>query len=293
MDRNHLKFKSKRGVENMLGYYPGCTVRAQKDDGFERESMAILNFFGVYAHELSQWECCGAVYPLTEDEYVPLLSSVRALQKTKEENRQGLLTLCSACYHVLKRVNYRMKNDKEAKKRVGSYLQFEYEGDTKVYHLIEALRDFIGLDKLREKTVSPLSEEKIACYYGCLFLRPKEEMGLLDPENPQLMEEIVKALGAEPVKFPYSTDCCGSYHAYQKEGISQNISERIVKSAKKVGATQIVTACPLCKHNLEDCQKKWDERDKLPINYITVPIVQALGGLEELEKEEFQNQIAN
>lgn len=277
----------------MLGYYPGCTVRAQKDDGFERESMAILKALAIGAKELSEWECCGAVYPLSKDEYVPLLSSVRALQKTQEENREGLLTLCSACYHVLKRVNNRMKTDKEAKKRVENYLQSEYDGSTKVYHLIEVLRDFVSLEALKEKAVAPLTGEKIACYYGCLFLRPREEMTLLDPENPRLMDDIVEALGAKAIDFPYRTDCCGSYHAYQKEDLSQSISHRIINAAKAAGATQMVTACPLCKHNLESCQKGWEEKDKLPINYITVPIVKAMGGLEELEKNQSLEEIAN
>lgn len=269
----------------MLGYYPGCTVRAQKDDGFERESMAILQALGIDAQELAEWECCGAVYPLSKDEYVPLLSSVRALQRTQKENREGLLTLCSACYHVLKRVNNRMKNDLEAKRRIENYLESEYDGTTKVYHLIEVLRDFVGFDKLKEETVETLTEEKIACYYGCLLLRPSGEMNLLDPENPQLMDLIIKALGGQTVKFPYQTDCCGSYHAYQKEEISQSISQKIITAAKKAGATQMVTACPLCKHNLENCQRDWDEEKKLPVNYITVPIIQAMGGLKNLENE--------
>lgn len=262
----------------MLGYYPGCTVRAQNDDGFEKQSMAILQAFDIDVRELEEWECCGAVYPLTTDEYVPLLSSVRALQRTKEEGREGLLTLCSACYHVLKRVNYRMNNDPEAKERVENYLQSEYDGSTKVYHLIEVLRDFVGYEKLKEKAVVPLKGEKIACYYGCLFLRPKEEINLVDAENPKLMEEILEALGAQTVAFSYRIDCCGTYHAYQRETICHSTSKRIVMSAKRAGATQMVTACPLCKHNLEKCQIDWEERDRLPVNYITVPVFQALGG---------------
>jgi len=268
----------------MLGYYPGCTVRAQKDDGFEKESMAILQSLGICPQELEEWECCGAVYPLTKDEYVTLLSSVRALHRTQEENKEGLLTLCSACYHVLKRTNNRIKTDEEAKKRISNYLEYEYDGNTRVYHLIEVLRDFVGFDRLKEKTLDPLTEEKIACYYGCLFLRPREEMNLLDTENPQLMEQIVEALGGKAVIYPYRTDCCGAYHAYGKEDISNSMSQRIIISAKKAGATQMVTACPLCKYNLESCQTNWEEKDKLPINYITVPIVKAMGGLEVLQK---------
>ena len=269
----------------MLGYYPGCTVRAQKEDGFEQESLAILAALGIQAQELEEWECCGAVYPMAQDEYVGLLASVRALNQTETEEREGLLTLCSACYHVLKRVNVRMENDEEAQKRVGNYLEMDYKGQTKVYHLMEVLRDLVGLNRLKEAVTEPLDGEKIASYYGCLFLRPQKEISLVDGENPQLMEDIVRSLGAEPVAYPYSTDCCGSYHTCQEEGVSRQMSLKLVKSAKKAGATQMITACPLCKYNLEKCQENMKKDEKLPIYYMTVPIAEAMGGMKDLERK--------
>lgn len=269
----------------MLGYYPGCTVRAQKEDGFEQESLAILAAFGVQVQELEEWECCGAVYPMGQDEYVGLLAPVRALNQTEEEEREGLLTLCSACYHVLKRVNVRMEQDKEARSRVGNYLETDYKGQTPVYHLMEVLRDMVGFDGLKEQVTEPLKGEKIASYYGCLFLRPQKEINLVDGENPRLMEDMVRALGGEPVTYPYSTDCCGSYHTCQEEGVSRQMSLKLVESAKKAGATQMITACPLCKYNLEKCQEKLDLDERLSINYMTVPIVQAMGGMNALERK--------
>ncbi|RQD72663.1 MAG: disulfide reductase [Tindallia sp. MSAO_Bac2] len=269
----------------MLGYYPGCTVRAQKEDGFEQESLAILAALGIKAQELEEWECCGAVYPMAQDEYVGLLASVRALNQTEKEEKDGLLTLCSACYHVLKRVNVRMKNDEEAQKRVGNYLEMDYKGQTEVYHLMEVLRDMVGMNSLKEAVTEPLKNEKIASYYGCLFLRPQKEINLVDGENPQLMEDIVRALGAEPVTYPYSTDCCGSYHTCQEEGVSRQMSLKLVESARRAGATQMITACPLCKYNLEKCQESMEKEEKLPIHYMTVPIVKAMGGMKTLERK--------
>ncbi|WP_353893980.1 CoB--CoM heterodisulfide reductase iron-sulfur subunit B family protein [Proteinivorax hydrogeniformans] len=273
----------------MLGYYPGCTVRAHQNENFEKEALAILKVLGISVEELSEWECCGAIYPLTNDEYVPLLSSVRALKRTEEEKKEGLLTLCSACYHVLKRVNHRMNNDKEAKRRVENYLDDKYEGTTKVLHLIEVLRDQVGYKKIKEHVASSLEGEKIATYYGCLFLRPEKEMELLDAENPGVMEEIVKALGAEPVIYPYRTDCCGAYHASDKEEVSNGASLKIVMSAKKAGATQLVTACPLCKHNLEHCQKDLQDEQKLPVHFITAPIYEALGAEKKADEQPLAN----
>ncbi|MDP3487540.1 MAG: heterodisulfide reductase-related iron-sulfur binding cluster [Bacillota bacterium] len=186
-----------------------------------------------------------------------------------------------------------MQTDEVARKRVEHYLESPYDGSTRIYHLIEVLRDLIGLERLKASVVAPLTGEKIACYYGCLFLRPREVMGLLDAENPQLMDLIVEAMGAKAVTFPYRTDCCGSYHAYQQKQISQNVSQRIILAAKSAGATQMVTACPLCKYNLEHCQKDWAAKDRLTVNYITAPIAQAMGGLAALEQSQSGPQTAN
>jgi len=186
-----------------------------------------------------------------------------------------------------------MRADEIAKKRVENYLGSSYDGSTRVHHLIEVLDDLVGFERLKRNVVEPLTGENIACYYGCMFLRPREDMGLLDAENPQLMERLVESIGAKTVTFPYRTDCCGSYHSYQKGQISHNSSQRIILAAKGAGATQMVTACPLCKYNLEHCQKDLALKDKLPVRYITAPIVQALGGLAALERVKSERQTAN
>ncbi|SMP69258.1 CoB--CoM heterodisulfide reductase iron-sulfur subunit B family protein [Anoxynatronum buryatiense] len=273
----------------MLSYYPGCTVRAQQDDGFEREALALLASLDIQTHELEEWECCGAVYPEARDEYVGLLSSVRALQRTWDAGSQGMLTLCSACFHVMRRVNHRMKRDEEAQRRVGGYLGNMYQGETKVFHLLEVLRDLVGYPRIQEAVVTPLKGEKMACYYGCMLLRPKEELGLVDSENPRLMEALMETLGATTVRFPYQTDCCGAYHVYREAPLAAAASLKVITAAREAGATQIITACPLCKHNLEACQASLPQKERLPVAYMTAPLVKALGGVQRLEQMAFQN----
>ena len=269
----------------MLSYFPGCTVRAQQDDGFEREALVLLKSLGIEARELEEWECCGAVYPEARDEYVGLLSSVRALQRSKASEAQGLLTLCSACFHVLRRVNHRMTEDLEAQRRVGGYLGEAYQGETPVVHLLEVLRDLAGFHRIKEAVVAPLKGEKIACYYGCLLLRPKKELALVDSENPQLMESLMETLGAETVRFPYQTDCCGAYHAFKEGAVAASASLKVVTAAREAGATQLITACPLCKYNLEACQVSLATKERLPVAFMTVPLVAALGGMTTLEEK--------
>ena len=74
-------------------------------------------------------------------------------------------------------------------------------------HFLELLRDQIGFDKLKEKVVKPLTGRKIGAYYGCMLLRPSGILQFDDPENPKILEDFIRALGAEPVVYPYRNEC--------------------------------------------------------------------------------------
>ena len=84
-------------------YFPGCTLKnkAKDLDHYARECAKVLGF---ELEEIENWQCCGAVYPQASDEIATKLSSVRALADAKEKG-QDLITVCSACHHVIKRVN--------------------------------------------------------------------------------------------------------------------------------------------------------------------------------------------
>jgi heterodisulfide reductase subunit B len=121
---------------------------------------------------------------------------------------------------------------------------------------------------------------KVAPYYGCLLLRPPAEIGLDDPDQPVILADLLAALGAEPVDFPFKCECCGSYLAVNKPDVPTALSGTIVESAAKHGAQAIVTACPLCQYNL-------DIKHTLPVVYFTEVIAAALG-LGQLSITNFQ-----
>ena len=260
-------------------YYPGCTLRTKaKDlDEYARASAAALGF---ELEEIEDWQCCGRVYPLGTDEIATKLSSVRALNQAKEKG-QDLVTICSACHHVIKRVNDDMKNVEDIRTRANNYMQLEapYEGETTVLHYLEVLRDRVGFDKLKEKVVNPLTGKKIGAYYGCLLLRPGKIMAFDDPENPRIMEDFIRALGAEPVIYPYRNECCGGYISLKEKEMSQNMCEKIEESAAGFGADMLITACPLCKYNLNK-----NSGNKMPVYYFTELLAEALGVKEEVAK---------
>ncbi|MDD6762425.1 MAG: CoB--CoM heterodisulfide reductase iron-sulfur subunit B family protein [Clostridiales bacterium] len=261
-------------------YYPGCTLKnkAQALDKYARASAEVLGF-GL--EEIEEWQCCGGVYPLGSDEIATKLASVRNLAAARDKG-QELVTLCSACHHVLKRVNDDMKNVDDIRTRANNYMQLEtpYEGETNVLHFLEVLRDRIGFDELKKKVVNPLKGRKIGAYYGCLLLRPGKLMAFDNPENPTILEDFIKAIGAEPVVYPYRNECCGGYISLKEKESAKELCANITDSAKGFGAQMLITACPLCLYNLNK-----SAGEKLPIYYFTELLAEALGVKEAADNE--------
>jgi len=256
----------------VMSYYPGCTLRTKaKDlDEYGRRAAAAL---GVDLQELPEWQCCGAVYPMAKDEIATKLSSVRALVSARELGND-LVTLCSACHHVIKRVNGDMRNDENVQMKVNRYLGLEtpYTGETNVLHYLEMLRDRVGFDTLKEKVVNPFTGRKIAAYYGCMLLRPSKEMQMDDPENPTIMEDFIRAIGAEPVIYAMRNECCGGYVTLENKSFAAGKASTVLSNAKNQGAEAVITACPLCLYNLKE-----NGGSDLPVYYFTELLAEALG----------------
>ena len=253
-------------------YFPGCTLKTKGKelDIWGRKAAEALGFT---LQELPQWQCCGAVYPMAKDEVATRLSSVRALMAAAE-NGQDLVTLCSACHHVIKRVNGDMRSNDALRDKVTRYLGLEvpYEGQTSVLHYLEVLRDRIGWDELAKKVVNPLKGRKIGAYYGCMLLRPGKEMGFDDPENPTIMEDFIRAIGAEPVIWARRNECCGGYCTMESRDYAKKQVEKLMDNARACGAEELITACPLCLYNLKE-----NAENGLPVAYFTELLAEALG----------------
>ncbi len=240
--------------------------KAKDLDRYARECAEIL---GVTLEEIENWQCCGGVFTTAGDEIATKLSSVRVLKAAEEE---GLVTVCSACHNVVKQTNFAMQNDKTFADKVNRYMDEEsYNGETQIYHYLEMLRDVVGFDKIREKAVNPLKGKKIGAYYGCLLLRPSKVLALDDPENPTVMEELIRALGAEPVIYANRNECCGGYVLAENAALAKKKSAAVLENAKAQGAHMVITACPLCKYNLEKSGVD------IPVVYFTELLAEALG----------------
>lgn len=257
-------------------YYPGCTLKnkAKELDLYARKSAEALGF---QLCEAENWQCCGGVYPLGTDEIATKLSSVRVLAEARDRG-EDLITVCSACHHVIKRVNDDMKNNDDIKTRANNYMALDtpYGGETKVLHYLEVLRDRVGFDELKKRVVKPFAGKKIGAYYGCLLLRPSNVMAFDDPENPKIMEDLIRALGGEPVIYSYRNECCGGYISLKDKEAPRKMCRKIEDNAKDMGADMLITACPLCMYNL-----KKNTSGDIPVYYFTELLAEALGVKEE------------
>ena len=255
----------------VYSYFPGCTLKSKATE-LDRKARLCAAALGFELEEIENWQCCGGVYPMAKDEIATKLSSVRALADAKAHDRP-LLTLCSACHNVIKEVNNDMLKDADIRTRANNYLQLDepYGGETKVVHYLEVLRDEVGFDALKKAVKNPLKGRKVAAYYGCLLLRPGAVMAMDDPENPSIMEDLIKAMGAEPVVYPQRNECCGGYLSLDdKEAVAKR-RNKIVKSAADFGCDCIITACPLCMYNLKK------NESGVPVYYFTELLADALG----------------
>ena len=269
-----------------ISYYPGCTLKNNAKN-FEESALYSLNAIGVEVKELPRWNCCGTVFSLATDDLIHHVAPIRNLIRVKESNTDRVMTLCAMCYNTLKRANERVKADSESLDKINQFMyreEIDYEGDVKILHLLELLRDEIKFENISKKVTKPLKNLKVANYYGCLLVRPKE-IGLDDVENPTILENLMTALEADSIDFPYKTECCGAYQTVNNLEIIAERTYHILTSAQSQGAEVVTVSCPLCAFNLDHRQKetvqKYPEFKNIPILYFTQLMAIALGCPEE------------
>ena len=258
-----------------VSYFPGCTLK-NKAKELDKYSYLCATSLGVTLEEIENWQCCGGVFTTASDEAATKLSSVRALKYASERN-QPLVTVCSACHNVIKQTNHQIKTNKAFCDKVNRYManDGEYTGECEVYHYLEMLRDVVGFDKVKANVKNSLKGRKIAAYYGCLLLRPNKVMRMDDPENPTIIEDLIRALGADAVVYARRNECCGAYVSVESPESAKRNASAIIENAKAAGAEMIITACPLCKYNLEKSGAD------IPVVYFTELLAEALGVKED------------
>lgn len=268
-----------------IPYYPGCTLSTVARD-FEKTAMSAAEILGFTMVEIEDWNCCGASFPLTEDNLMGLAGPTNVLidakkEGLKDDNEDKVVTLCSVCFNVLRRTNYALRKDKEKLDTINFMLEKDYAADTNVFHYLEVLRDDIGYDVIREKVKKELKGLKVAPYYGCFLLRPQDEVAFDDQYAPTIFEDFLATLGCEVIDFSHKAECCGSYSAMRSPENVEACAYSVIDAAASAGAEMLVTACPLCQFNLDEKQELMKTHHtglkEIPVVYFTQLLGLALG----------------
>ncbi|MDP1993417.1 MAG: CoB--CoM heterodisulfide reductase iron-sulfur subunit B family protein [Syntrophales bacterium] len=254
-------------------YYPGCALKRTAID-YDESFQAVASHLGIEFKELKEWTCCGATVAKSISAALAESLPLQALRSADQE-QMDLLTLCPSCH-----LNHRQMT-KRLQEEAGLRDRLSLQGIPKVKQLLEVLAVDLGPAKIKEKRVRSLEGIKVVPYYGCLVTRPFP-LGEKDSvENPLSMESLIEATGAQPVHFPYKSDCCGGGIFLSKEKVALKLSATILKEAVKHSPDCLVVACPLCHFMLDAKQRvierEWGEKIGLPVLYMTQLLGIAMG----------------
>jgi len=204
-----------------VSYFPGCTLNTT-GKGFDNAVRASAAAVGLELVELPEWNCCGATYPLIVDNMLELAAPAHVLVAAHDAGNT-LTTACTTCYNVLKRTNLFIQEHEDERERINTFIEATYGGELEVKDIVHLLRDDIGFETVREKVVKPLEGLKVASYYGCMVLRPPDEVAYDDPDHPQSLDDLMAALGATPVDFAHKNECCGAYLAVKDPEVTREM----------------------------------------------------------------------
>ncbi len=189
-----------------------------------------------------------------------------------EEQELDIVTMCSGCTSTLCEVNHHLKQDAGLRKKVNENLKKigkEFRGTIEVRHLVTVLRDDLGIQKISESIVRPMTGLKVAIHYGCHLLKPSGIMHVEDPLVPRILGEFIQATGATPVDHKEYLMCCGK--ACQEVSLGLDMSHAVFKSVQDSGADCLGLICPTCFDSFDLGQlrvsRKFEEKFQIPVIY--------------------------
>jgi heterodisulfide reductase subunit B len=261
-------------------YFPGCSLEKMALS-YHKSALETTTALGIELNEIDDWNCCGATTYFHVDELLAYTLVARNLAMA-EKSGNDLVAPCSACYKNTYFTNKYLKEDQDLADHINYALDqdnLKFSGDIEVKHLMEVFVEGQGLENISSKVTHPLNGLRVAPYYGCQIVRPKKDNE--DVENPRFFEELLSAIGAEPINYAYRLRCCGGSLIITSREAAMNLVCELLQNAQDNDADVIATACPLCQTNLEVYQMQVNQEYgtdfSIPVMYFTQLLGLALG----------------
>ena len=236
VNRNHKRF----------AFFPGCLIPVRYPQ-MEAAIRKTLPRLGVEIVDLAGFTCCpDPIYFKSYDKTAWLTVAARNLA-VAEEAGLNVFTICSGCTATLSETYQQLNSNKNLKDAINKRLARvgkEYRGTSTVRHVATLIRDEVGVEAVAASVVRPLEGLKVAIHYGCHLLKPSHIMRVDDPDDPHILDDLVAALGATPVRHGEWILCCGK--ACQDEEAPAAMMYDLLKSVAAVEADVLGVVCPSC-----------------------------------------------
>ena len=258
------------------GFYPGCSMKGSARE-YSESLLAVSKSLGRDLPEVPDWNCCGATAAHNLDKDLALALPARILAAAEKAGMDEVLVPCAACYSRLSVTRHELLEDKGLRQKISGLIEADYHGTARVLNIIEWLS---GVPELENMVKVPFTR-RVACYYGCLLVRPAGILKFDRPEDPQSMDLLMKKLGADPLDWAFKTECCGAGFSVSRTDLVAKLSGLILDDAVSRGAEAVIVACPMCHLNLDmrrpNIEKHAGKKFNIPVIYITQALGLALG----------------
>ncbi len=260
-----------------IGFYPGCSLTGSSRE-YNESVVAIARVLDIELVEINDWNCCGATAAHSMNEELSLSLPARIMALAEKQGLTEVVVPCAACYNRLKMTQHELEDDQK-RTRIAGILDLPYKGNIQIINVIQLLQKY-GLENLKAKISQPFAH-KVACYYGCLLVRPHAVLKFDRVEDPQSMDELIRIIGGSTMDWAFKTECCGGGFSVSRTDLVAKLSGNILKDAADRGAEAIIVACPMCQSNLDmrrgAINKVLNSQIDIPVIYITQAIGLALG----------------
>jgi heterodisulfide reductase subunit B len=242
-----------------LSFYPGCSLEGMAND-YSRSIIAVFKDLDIDLVEIEDWNCCGATAAHSLSQMMSVALPARNLAAA-EKLGLDIVSPCAMCFN-------RLRFSQKMIQRKLFDIPWEVTGDIQVHDMTRFMADPSMIQLIENRLIRPLSGLKVVCYYGCQMVRPPKITGYSDYENPQTLDQISAALGADVLDWSYKSTCCGASIGIGRKEIGESLTKRLLFKARQTGAEAIVVSCPLCQSNLDIIQKDMSE-NVIPVFYFT------------------------
>ena len=206
-----------------IGFYPGCSLKGTSRE-YNESVAALAKAFSLELEEVQDWNCCGATAAHSMNRTLALLLPARILALAEQQGLDEVVVPCASCYNRLSTVQYELAEDEALRNEIADTIRMPYTGSVRILNVVQMIEKYIQ-GELAARIVQPF-DRQVACYYGCLLVRPHGVLQFDRLEDPQSLDALMKLVGAQPVDWGFKTECCGAGFSVSRTDIVGRLSGR-------------------------------------------------------------------